>query len=79
MSENTVNAALRRLGYSKEEFTGHSFRKIASTLLNESFTIHVDAITGDEIDLKRFNKDLIEIQLAHADKNSVRGDYNYAE
>lgn len=35
ISENTVNAALRRLGYSKDEMTGHGFRAIASTLLNE--------------------------------------------
>lgn len=35
MSENTVNAALRRLGYSKEQMTGHGFRSMASTLLNE--------------------------------------------
>jgi len=35
MSEHTVNGALRRLGYSKEEMTGHGFRSMASTLLNE--------------------------------------------
>lgn len=35
MSENTVNAALRRLGYTREEMTGHGFRSTASTLLNE--------------------------------------------
>ena len=33
--DNTINAALRRLGYSKEEQTGHGFRSMASTLLNE--------------------------------------------
>lgn len=64
MSENTVNAALRRLGYSKEEFTGHSFRKIASTLLNESQIWHRDAI---------------ERQLAHGERDEVRAAYNYAE
>ncbi|GGP24828.1 tyrosine-type recombinase/integrase [Silvimonas amylolytica] len=64
MSENTVNAALRRLGYSKEEFTGHSFRKIASTLLNESHEFHPDAI---------------ERQLAHGERDEVRAAYNYAE
>jgi integrase len=36
MSENTVNAALRRLGYSGDEMTAHGFRAMASTLLNES-------------------------------------------
>src|SRR3984893_14397715 len=35
MSDNTVNAALRRLGYSTEEMTGHGFRSLASTCLNE--------------------------------------------
>ena len=35
MSDCTVNAALRRLGYSKEKMTGHGFRSMASTLLNE--------------------------------------------
>lgn len=64
MSENTVNAALRRLGYTKEEFTGHSFRKIASTLLNESHLWHRDAI---------------ERQLAHGERDEVRAAYNYAE
>ena len=43
MSENTVNAGLRRLGYAKNEMTGHGFRSIASTLLNEQGW-HRDAI-----------------------------------
>ena len=63
ISENTVNAALRRMGYSKEEMTGHGFRSMASTLLNE----------------KDFNRDWIERQLAHGEKDSVRAAYNYAE
>jgi len=63
MSENTVNAALRRLGYSKEEMTGHGFRSMASTLLNE----------------REWNRDAIERQLAHAERNGVRAAYNYAE
>lgn len=41
MSENTVNAALRRLGYSREEMTGHGFRSMASTSLNEKGTSHL--------------------------------------
>ncbi len=57
MSENTVNAALRRLGYAKEEMTGHGFRAMAATLLNE---------------MGIWNSDAIERQLAHADNNSVR-------
>lgn len=64
ISENTINAALRRLGYSKEIFTGHSFRKVASTLLNESHFWHQDAI---------------ERQLAHGERDDVRATYNYAE
>lgn len=63
MSENTVNAGLRRLGYTKEEMTGHGFRSMASTLLNE----------------QGWNSDAIERQLAHAERNNIRAAYNYAE
>lgn len=63
MSENTVNAALRRLGYDKGEMTGHGFRSMASTLLNEQGWHH----------------DAIERQLAHAERDAVRAAYNYAE
>jgi len=63
MSENTVNAALRRLGYTKEEMTGHGFRSMASTLLNEM----------------NYNTDAIERQLAHSEGNKVKAAYNYAE
>ncbi len=63
MSENTVNAALRRLGYTTDEMTGHGFRSMASTLLNE----------------QGWNRDAIERQLAHGERNTVRAAYNYAE
>jgi integrase len=63
MSENTVNAALRRLGYDKGEMTGHGFRSMASTLLNEQGWHH----------------DAIERQLAHVERDAVRGAYNYAQ
>lgn len=63
MSENTINSALRRLGYTKEEMTGHGFRSMASTLLNE----------------QGWNRDAIERQLAHAERDNVRAAYNYAE
>ena len=63
MSENTINAALRRLGYARTEMTGHGFRSMASTLLNE----------------QGWNRDAIERQLAHAERNSIRAAYNYAE
>ena len=63
ISDNTVNAALRRLGYSTDEITGHGFRSMASTLLNE----------------QGWNRDAIERQLAHAERNSIRAAYNFAE
>lgn len=44
ISENTLNAALRRLGYSQDEVTSHGFRATASTLLNESGRFSADAI-----------------------------------
>lgn len=63
MSENTVLGALRRLGYTREQMTGHGFRSVASTLLNE----------------QGWNRDAIERQLAHAERDGVRAAYNYAE
>ncbi len=63
ISDAAINAALRRLGYDKEEFTGHGFRSMASTLLNEL----------------GWNRDAIERQLAHAERNKIRGAYNFAE
>jgi len=63
MSNNTVRNALRRLGYSNEEMTGHGFRSMASSLLNE----------------KGWHPDLIELQLAHAERNKVRDAYNRAQ
>jgi len=62
MSENTVNAALRRLGYSGDEMTGHGFRSMAATRLNEM----------------GWNADAIERQLAHAESNKVRDAYTHA-
>lgn len=44
MSDNTLNAALRRMGYGKEEMTAHGFRAMFSTLSNESGLWHPDAI-----------------------------------
>lgn len=63
MSDNTVNAALRRLGYTKEEMTGHGFHAMASTCLNE----------------QGWHPDIIELQLAHKERNKVRAAYNRAE
>lgn len=61
MSENTLNSALRRLGYTNDEMTSHGFRSTASTLLNES---------------GMWSPDAIERALAHGDRNSVRGIYH---
>ncbi len=63
MSENTVNAALRCLGYTTEEMTGYGFRHMASTSLNE----------------QGWKPDAIERQLAYSDRDEVRATYNYAE
>lgn len=62
MSENTINAALRRLGYGKDEMTGHGFRSMAASRLNEM----------------GWNADAIERQLAHAESNKVRAAYTHA-
>jgi integrase len=63
MSENTVNGALRRLGYTGSEMTAHGFRSTASSLLNES---------------NLWNPDAIERALSHADANQVRRAYNHS-
>ena len=63
ISDVTMLAGLRRLGYSKEEMCVHGFRAMASTLLNEL----------------GYNRDWIERQLAHGERNAVRAAYNYAE
>jgi integrase len=60
MSEGTLNAALRRLGYAQDEATAHGFRATASTLLNEA---------------GRWSADAIERQLAHVEGNEVRRAY----
>jgi integrase len=63
ISDNTLNAGLRRIGYTGDEMVAHGFRSIASTLLNE----------------QGYNRDWIERQLAHVEGNSVREAYNAAE
>jgi len=62
ISENTVTYALARMGY-KGRMTGHGFRSVASTILNE----------------QGYRHDVIERQLAHAERNQVRAAYNRAE
>jgi len=63
MSNNTINMAIKRAGYAGR-MCGHGFRSVASTYLNELGTIRPD---------------VIEAQLAHADKNAVRAAYNRAD
>ncbi|GAB2577058.1 hypothetical protein GCM10027066_19660 [Dyella jejuensis] len=63
MSDGTINAALRRMGFDKNTMTGHGFRAMASTRLNEM----------------GWTPDVIERQLAHTEKNKVRAAYNRAQ
>lgn len=63
MSENPVLAALRRVGYTKKEMTGHGFRSMASTVLHEL----------------GWNHKAIERELARAERNAVCAVYNFAE
>lgn len=62
LSNNTLNSALRRMGYQKDEVTAHGFRATASTILNS----------------RGFNPEVIEAALAHQDKNEIRRAYNRA-
>ncbi|PZN97787.1 MAG: integrase [Hyphomicrobiales bacterium] len=64
MSENTINAALRRMGYSSDEMTGHGFRALASTTLNES---------------GKWSPDAVERALAHQEEDEVRRAYARGE
>lgn len=61
MSENTINAALKRLGYGKDVMTGHGFRAMARTILDEVLGVRVD---------------FIEHQLAHAVRDPNGRAYN---
>lgn len=63
MSENTINAALRRMGYDRATLTAHGFRGMASTMLHEF----------------GWPSDVIERQLSHAERNTVKAAYNHAE
>ncbi|MBI1181853.1 MAG: tyrosine-type recombinase/integrase [Alphaproteobacteria bacterium] len=63
LSENAMNSALRRIGYTKDEVTSHGFRATASTILNN----------------RGYDPDVIEAILAHQDRNTVRRTYNRAK
>lgn len=63
LSENAINSALRRMGYTKDEMCAHGFRSSASTILNE----------------RGFDPEVIEVALAHEDEDKVRATYNRAQ
>jgi integrase len=67
ISENTLNQALRRLGYSKEEIVSHGFRAMFSTIANEHILEH------------GYPEKAIELHLAHAEKNKIKGAYDHAQ
>lgn len=69
VSTNTLLFALYRMGY-HSRMTGHGFRSVASTALNEAH-----GPRGEKL----FHVDLIERQLAHMERNKIRGAYNRAE
>jgi len=64
MSENTVNTALRRMGYSKSDMTAHGFRAMARTILVEQLNV---------------NPDIVEAQLAHGKSGPLGAAYDRAE
>ena len=64
MSENTINTALRRMGYSKDDMTAHGFRAMARTILVERLNLHPD---------------IIEAQLAHGKSGPLGAAYDRAE
>ncbi len=63
ITPESLRGALRRLGLDKDEITTHGFRHMASTMLYEL----------------KYRSELVEIQLAHAEKNKSKGTYNHAE
>lgn len=65
MSENTIRAALRRMGYGSEDMTAHGFRAMARTLI-------VERLPG-------ISPDLIEAQLAHGKSGPLGMAYDRAE
>ncbi len=63
LSENTLNMAIRTMGLTQEQHCSHGFRGTASTMLNE----------------QQWNRDAIELQLAHMERDEVRQSYNSAK
>ena len=66
LSDNTIRSLFRRAGYSNELFTPHGFRSMFSTICHEHRNEH------------GISSDIIELCLAHIDKNAVRASYNFA-
>ncbi|KAB7886402.1 tyrosine-type recombinase/integrase [Poseidonibacter ostreae] len=66
MSDNTLIGALRRMGYTKEEFVPHSFRAMFSTIAYENMEEH------------GFSGEVIEALLSHKESNKVKEAYNRA-
>ncbi|MBZ7936162.1 hypothetical protein H2279_05940 [Campylobacter sp. B0100352/1] len=67
LSDNTIRMVSRRMGYSNEEFTPHGFRSMFSALAHENIQNH------------QFNSNIIEMCLAHTEKNKVKASYNFAQ
>lgn len=66
ISDNTIRCMFRRMGYSNDDFTPHGFRSMFSTICHEHRQEH------------GLSSDIIELCLAHIDKNAVRASYNFA-
>ena len=71
-NNESVNTMLKRLGYGGK-LVSHGLRAIASTTLNESI------VETEDKSERLFDKELIEVSLAHIEQNKSRGAYNYAE
>lgn len=63
LSDNALNAALRRMGYTKQEMVAHGFRSSASTILNE----------------RGFDADIVEVQLSHMSADRIKRIYDRGE
>ena len=66
ISDNTIRSMFRRLGYSNDDFTPHGFRAMFSTLAHENRDKH------------QMSSDIIELCLAHVEKNKIKSAYNHA-
>ena len=67
LSDNTLISALRRMGYTKDEFVPHGFRAMFSTIAYEK---------ANEKDGHSYTGEVIEALLAHKELNKIKGAYN---